>query len=114
MACTTLTHEDLNPNNVLLTRDRSGWCLGGILDFDSAWAGCPESDLARLELWRGMTHPAFWDGYTTVVSIDDGYPARRPIFQLLWCLEYARPTRIHVADTARVCRALGVEAPAFP
>jgi aminoglycoside phosphotransferase (APT) family kinase protein len=103
-----LTHEDLNPTNLLLRRDPDGWRLAGVLDFDKAWAGCGESDLARLELWEGMTDPGFWEGYTSVLPVPDGYPARRPLYQLLWCLEYARATPQHNTDTRAVCDELGI------
>jgi aminoglycoside phosphotransferase (APT) family kinase protein len=103
-----LTHEDLNPNNLLVRRDGDGWRLVGALDFDKAWAGCGESDLARLELWRGMTGNGFWQGYTSQLPVPADYPARRALYQLLWCLEYARPTPRHIADTAAVCAALGL------
>ncbi len=79
-----------------------------MLDFDKAWAGCGESDLARLELWRGMTGDGFWQGYTSLLPIPAGYADRRPLYQLLWCLEYARPTPEHIADTAAVCATLGI------
>ena len=111
-----LTHEDLNPSNLLLVpgEDESGnWRMAAILDFESAWAGCPESDIARLELWRDMMGEGFYEGYTTIRPISENYPARRPVYQLLWCLEYARPTPQHHADTARVCAALGIPAVTF-
>lgn len=43
-----------------------------------------------------------------------GYAERRAMHQLLWCLEYAHPTRQHLADTARVCAALGLAPVSFP
>jgi hygromycin-B 7''-O-kinase len=103
-----LTHEDLNPNNLLVSHADGAWRLAGVLDFDKAWAGCGESDLARLELWRGMTGDAFWQGYISTLPIPAGYSDRRALYQLLWCLEYARPTAEHIADTAAVCSALGI------
>lgn len=105
-----LTHEDLNPTNLLLVPGDTddAWRISAMLDFGSAWAGCPESDLARLDLWRDMMGDGFREGYTATQSIADDYPTRRPIFQLLWCLEYARPTPQHSADTARVCAELGI------
>ena len=106
-----LTHEDLNPSNLLLVPGEDGnddWRIAAILDFESAWAGCPESDIARLELWRDMMGEGFYEGYTAQQPISDGYQARRAVYQLLWCLEYARPTPEHHADTARVCAALGI------
>ena len=106
-----LTHEDFNPGNLLLVPGEDAgddWRISAILDFESAWAGCPESDIARLELWRDMMGDGFYDGYTATRPISDGYPARRPVYQLLWCLEYARPTPEHHADTARICVALDI------
>lgn len=106
-----LTHEDLNPYNLLLVpgdEPDDDWRLAAALDFGSAWAGCSESDIARLELWRGMMGDGFTEGYTASLPIATDYPKRRPIYQLLWCLEYARPTAQHHADTARVCATLGI------
>ena len=111
-----LTHEDLNPPNLLLVPGDDAdddWRISAMLDFGSAWAGCPESDLARLDLWRNMMGDGFREGYTDTQSIADDYPTRRPIYQLLWCLEYARPTPQHAADTARVCAELGIPPVAF-
>ncbi len=101
-----LTHEDLNPGNILVQR-RGGRLRLALLDFDSAWAGNPESDLARLELW-GLADDAFREAYDAVRPAAAGYAQRRPIYQLLWCLEYARPSPRHLADTARVCAELGI------
>jgi aminoglycoside phosphotransferase (APT) family kinase protein len=103
-----MTHEDLNHYNLLVTRRSGVWHFAALLDLDSAWAGNPESDLAKLELWRGMQHPAFWVTYTAERAIADDYAARRALLQLLWCLEYARPTAEHHAATADVCRELGI------
>ena len=106
-----LAHEDLNPSNLLLVPgedEADDWRLAAVLDFGSAWAGSPESDVARLELWRDMMGDGFTEGYTASQPIADDYPKRRPIYQLLWCLEYARSTAQHHADTARVCAALDI------
>lgn len=109
-----LTHEDLNPTNILLRPEGERWRLSALLDFDSAWAGNPESDLARLELWRGMTGDGFHRAYEAVAPISPGYRQRRPVYQLLWCLEYASPSPQHLADTARVCSELGIAPVRFP
>lgn len=103
-----LTHEDLNPNNILFRNESNRWELSGILDYESAWAGCHESDLARLEFWRGMTGDGFWEGYKSILGVPPTYPQRRLLYQLLWCLEYNSDAPQHVADTRRVCLALGV------
>ncbi len=58
-----------------------------------------------------MVGLGFWDGYGAHGAVSDGYASRRPIYQLLWCLEYARDTPEHLADTRRVCDELGVPAP---
>lgn len=103
-----LCHEDLHGYNILFSRSGGEWRLATILDFDKAWAGHAETDLARLEIWRGMTSPDFWDAYRLLCPVDADYLQRRPIYQLLWCLEYARSTPEHLADTQRVCRELGI------
>lgn len=109
-----LCHEDLNPSNLLVTYREPGQLAVAMIDFESAWAGCAESDLARLEFWRGMMGDGFWEAYGEHSSISSGYPSRRPVYQLLWCLEYARPTARHLADTARVCAALDIPPVTFP
>lgn len=102
-----LCHEDLHHANILFSKQAGEWRLATILDFDKAWAGPAESDLARLEIWRGMTSPDFWAAYRALRTLDDGYLQRRPLYQLLWCLEYANPTPEHLEDTRLVCQELG-------
>jgi fructosamine-3-kinase len=101
-----LCHEDLHDSNILFERQEGEWRLSAVLDIDKAWAGPAESDLARLELWRGMTSPDFWAGYRMFREVPESYPQRRPVYQLLWCLEYARATPQHLADTRQVCEEL--------
>jgi aminoglycoside phosphotransferase (APT) family kinase protein len=105
-----LTHEDLNPYNLLFVVRDGLLELSGVLDFESAWAGVAESDLARLELWRYTGGNAVRDGYAEITRIDTGYLQRRPVLQLLWCLEFAeaQPTAQHQADTDQVCAELGI------
>lgn len=102
-----LCHDDLHRHNILFTRQDQQWQLATILDFDKAWAGCPEADLAKMELWN-MTGEGFWPAYHKSHTPDPGYPGRRPIYQLLWCLEYAAPTPFHLATTRDVCLELGL------
>lgn len=104
----SLCHEDLHKHNILFRRHRGRWRLATILDFDKAWAGHHETDLARLELWQGMTSAEFWQAYEAICPITPLYRERRALYQLLWCLEYARPTAEHLADTQRLCRELGL------
>jgi len=104
----SLCHEDLHQHNILFEHRLGRWHLATILDFDKAWAGHHETDLARLDLWRGMSSREFWESYETIRPVEPLYQQRRPIHQLLWCLEYARPTAEHLADTRRVCAELGL------
>lgn len=103
-----LTHEDLHGWNVLFEQRGGRWQLTGIVDFDKAWAGHAESDLARLEFWDGMTDAAFWESYTALQPVEPRFAQRRLIYQLFWCLEFARATPRHLADTQRVIAELGL------
>lgn len=106
-----LCHEDLHQHNILFHRSKGKWKLATILDFDKAWAGHNEIDLARLEFWRGMASPDFWPPYLAIYPIDPQYSQRRPIYQYLWCLEYAQPTQQHFDDTRRLCTENGFPVP---
>jgi aminoglycoside phosphotransferase (APT) family kinase protein len=103
----SLCHEDLHKFNILFHRRQGQWQLATILDFDKGWAGHYEIDLAWLNLWTGMMTDDFWHAYEEVKLIDPLYQQRRPVYQLLWCLEYAMPTEKHLADTRQVCQELG-------
>jgi fructosamine-3-kinase len=104
----SLCHEDLHQHNILFQQRQGKWHLATILDFDKAWAGHHETDLARLEFWRGMTSREFWQAYEAICPIEPLFSQRRLIYQLLWCFEYARSTPEHIADTQRLCAALGL------
>lgn len=106
----TLCHEDLNPYNVVFEVRDGHPHLSGILDFESAWASTGESDLARLELWRLTAGSAVRQGYTDVAPLADEYLARRPVLQLLWCLEYAEyhVSTEHQAEIDRLCAELAM------
>ena len=106
----TLCHEDLNPNNLVFNIRDGQPELVGILDFESAWASTGESDLARLELWWMMAGTAIRQGYSEVADVATEYLMRRPLLQLLWCLEYAEQHASveHQALTNGVCTELGL------
>ncbi len=106
----SLCHEDLHKHNILFRQVAGKWRLATLLDFDKAWAGHAETDLARLELWKGMTSPAFWQAYEYIHPKFEQYTLRHLVYQLLWCLEYARQTPAHLADTRQVCSELGIPA----
>lgn len=105
-----LTHDDLHHANVLVRAGGGRWRLATLLDWDKAWAGPAESDVARMELWDDMTGPRFREVYRAAVPPAEGAAERSRVHQLLWCLEYAAPTDRHRRDTARLLRDLGVTA----
>lgn len=101
-----LTHDDLHHGNVLVRRSVDGWRVASVLDWDKAWAGPADSDLARVAFWDHMTGPAFWQVYRAAVPEPDGWRRRALVHQLLWCLEYPVDSPRHRDDTARVLGAL--------
>jgi hypothetical protein len=103
-----LCHDDLHHANVVFRHERGRWRLAGLLDWDKAWAGPAESDIARMALWDDMTGPGFWETYRAAAPVADGEPERALVHQLLWCLEYPADTPRHRADTAALCRRLGL------
>jgi aminoglycoside phosphotransferase (APT) family kinase protein len=104
----TLCHDDLHHANVIFRTDNGGWKLAGLLDWDKAWAGPAESDIARMAFWDDMTGPGFWQVYRARVTAEEGQAERALVYQLLWCLEYDHDTPRHRADTAKLCRRLGM------
>jgi aminoglycoside phosphotransferase (APT) family kinase protein len=104
----TLCHDDLQHTNLIFQAGRGSWKLAAVLDWDKAWAGPPESDVARMAFWDDMTGAGFWEVYNAEVPPAEGRAERALIYQLLWCLEYPVSTPRHRADTASLCRRLGV------
>ena len=104
----TLCHDDLHHDNVLFRKSSNGWRLAALLDWDKAWAGPAESDVARMAFWDDMTGPGFWEAYPAPNDTDDDAAHRALIYQLLWCLEYDDGTARHAADTTRLQRLLAV------
>ena len=78
----SLLHGDLwSGNSAFLTH-------GEPVIFDPAcYYGDRETDLAMTELFGGFS-PAFYEGYHQVFPIDDGYPQRRPLYQLYHLLNH--------------------------
>lgn len=107
--CSTLCHDDLQHTNLIFRAGHAGWELAGVLDWDKAWAGPGESDIARMSFWDDMTGAGFWEVYEAAAPPAEGSSERALVYQLLWCLEYPVSTPRHRADTASVCRRLGVE-----
>jgi Ser/Thr protein kinase RdoA (MazF antagonist) len=108
-----ITHEDLHGFNILFDPLRRTE-VSGLLDFDKAWSGPAESDLARMELWRGMTSLSFLERYREHIPELHGYRERRPFYQLLWCLEYAQDSADHLATTNALAAKVGMpQVPSF-
>lgn len=107
----TLSHDDLHHRNLVFGRTKEGWRLRAVLDWDKAWAGPAEADLARLSFWDDMTGPGFWSVYRKMVGVRPGEAERLPVHQLLWCLEHPSATTRHREDTARLCRHFGLRPP---
>ena len=103
----TLCHDDLQHTNLIFQGGRGSWKLAAVLDWDKAWAGPPESDVARMAFWDDMTGDGFWEVYNAGVPPAEGRADRALIYQLLWCLEYPVSTPRHRADTASLCRRPG-------
>jgi aminoglycoside phosphotransferase (APT) family kinase protein len=106
-----LTHDDLHSANVLVRRTAGRWHVAALLDWEKAWAGPADADVARLALWDGMTGPGFWSVYRSAVPARAPDARRALVLQLLWCLEHDWPTTRHRADTARLSRLLAGSAP---
>ena len=106
-----LSHDDLHHRNLLVSLGPDGWWPAAVLDWDKAWAGPAEADLARVAFWDDMTGPGFWSVYRDAVPRSDGEDERLAAHQLLWCLEYDAPTARHRADTAALARRFGLAPP---
>jgi aminoglycoside phosphotransferase (APT) family kinase protein len=104
-----LCHDDLHHYNILFQNEQGHWKLAAILDFDKAWAGHSETDLARLDFWDNMMGDGFRAAYMKSQVIEADYEERKPIYQLLWCLEYAATTPRHQADLQRLCDVLKIK-----
>ena len=104
----TLCHDDLHHGNLLFREQRGHWDLAAVLDWDKAWAGPAECDIARMEFWDDMTGPGYWRVYRSAVPAAEGHRKRSLIYQLLWCLEYQSDSARHAADTAALARRLGL------
>lgn len=101
-----LGHDDLHHGNLVSQASPSGWQLAAVLDWDKAWAGPQESDIARLAFWDDMTGRGFWEVYRAEVPTSAGEAQRMLVYQLLWCLEYNDRSARHRADTNALRRQL--------
>jgi fructosamine-3-kinase len=76
-----LVHGDLWANNILVSRDDEGrMTLSGFIDPGAQYAD-PEYELAYLEVFR-TAGERFFEIYTSVFPLDEGYPLRRAVYHL--------------------------------
>ena len=94
----SLLHGDLWSGNIAFRPDVES---SRPVVFDPAcYYGDAETDLAMTELF-GRFPEAFYKGYQSVRSIDDGYAMRRPVYQLYHVLNHAVLFGNHYMDQAR-------------
>ena len=105
----TLSHDDLHHANLIFHAAQGRWQLAGVLDWDKAWAGPAESDVARMAFWDDMTGPGFWEVYRAAVPMIDGRSERMLIYPLLWCLEYNETSTRHLIETNSLRGQLGIQ-----
>lgn len=77
-----LLHLDLHKGNMFVDKDR----ITGIIDVEESLIGHNEYDLMRLELahFKEGTEKfrlAFFEEYTKLVTLDEGYEERRPFYR---------------------------------
>ncbi|MFC4452502.1 phosphotransferase [Deinococcus sonorensis] len=58
----SLVHADANPKNVMVRRDRSGWSVAAVLDWEFALSGPSLMDLGNLLRYEPRTGSAFASG----------------------------------------------------
>ncbi|MFI6505361.1 phosphotransferase family protein [Nonomuraea typhae] len=112
-----LVHADINPKNILVTRDGTGWRVDAVLDWEFSYSGCPYGDAANMARF-GDGYPAdFLTGFRTAF----GSRHRGDWEYLGWVLDMfalsdlvTRPPGHAVADQAaeRIRRLLGDQAAA--
>lgn len=91
-----LLHLDLNQTNIFI--DRDACALSAIIDWDEVCFGHTEEELMRTDCahftFDGSDddcrlRAAFFDGYTSVTPLDEGYEQRRPLYYLSRLLVHA-------------------------
>lgn len=91
-----LLHLDLNQTNIFIDRDARA--VSAIIDWDEVCFGHTEEELMRTECahftFDGSDddcrlRAAFFDGYTSVTPLDEGYEQRRPLYYLSRLLVHA-------------------------
>jgi len=82
----TVTHDELEPENLLLAKGADGWHFAALLDFERARGRDPVLDLAQLDLttfpqWPAMG-AAFATGYAGAARLGPYVPERRELYAM--------------------------------
>ena len=85
-----LLHWDVWATNILATADSAGtWSVSAVLDPNCKY-GCPEAELAYMDLFHTAT-PVFFKAYQQDVKLPAEYhQVRKPIYQLYSLLNHVR------------------------
>jgi Ser/Thr protein kinase RdoA (MazF antagonist) len=67
-----LVHADVNPKNILVDRDDSGWRVTAMLDWEFSFSGCPYADAANMMRFGADYPPAYLSGFR------EGFAAHQP------------------------------------
>jgi aminoglycoside phosphotransferase (APT) family kinase protein len=67
-----LVHADVNPKNILVDRQDSGWQVTAMLDWEFSFSGSPYADAANMMRFGTDYPPAFLSGFR------DGFAAHQP------------------------------------
>jgi len=99
-----LLHNDPHAANILVRSAASGWQLAAWLDWEYAWMGDPEWDLARFDVFTraqvGGVNDGFWRGYGARPD-----PARHGFYELhvmVWFGSLSNPRPSSLTEAARV------------
>jgi aminoglycoside phosphotransferase (APT) family kinase protein len=69
-----LAHGDINPKNILVARNNSGWRVTSVLDWEFAYSGCPYSDAANMLRFGADYPPSFSAGFRTGFAAQPATP----------------------------------------
>jgi len=82
----TVTHDELEPENLLLVRKVDGWHFAALLDFERARGRDPVLDLAQLDLTTFPQWPAmestFATAYADTARLGAGVTERRELYAM--------------------------------
>jgi len=71
-----LTHGDVNPKNILVSRTARGWRVDAVLDWEFAYSGCPAGDAANMLRFAADYPAGFVAGFRDGFGDDLAYAGR--------------------------------------